>query len=153
MDACLAAVIAFGLDDMRRAPEGKWIRGRRSAVFAVVTLAVVVATQLPQWPGPHTAQPAVALPAALTRAIPAGDPVAITYPYDTDLTNAPMLWQAEDDFKFRLLGGYAYHSYFDYPSVRRSDRDAMSPPGLQQFLANQEGVSVFGPGRRSAPSW
>ena len=145
MDACLAAVIAFGLDDMRRTPERKWTRGRRSAVFAVVTLVVVVATQLPLWPRSHTAQPAVALPAALTRAIPAGDPVAITYPYDTYLANAPMLWQAEDDFKFRLLGGYAYHSYFDYPPLPSLLPRPMSPPGLQRFLANQEGVNVFGP--------
>jgi hypothetical protein len=134
MDACLAAVIAFGLDDMRRAPERKWLRVRGSTAFAVVTVAVLVATQLPQWPGPYTAQGAVALPTALTRAIPAGDPVAITYPYDTFITIQPMLWQAEGGFKFRLLGGYAYHPDSSghatlWPSV-------MNPPGLQQFLAS-----------------
>ena len=145
VDACLAAVIAFGLDDMRRAPQGKWFRGHRSAVFAVVTLVVLVATQLPQGRGPYSAPPAVALPAALTRAIPAGDPVAITYPYDTNVTNEPMLWQAEDDFKFSLLGGYAYHSYFDYPSFPYLLPRPMIPPGLQRFLANQEGVNIFGP--------
>jgi len=143
--ACLAAVIAFGLDDMRRAPAGKWTREYGSAAFVVVTLAVFVATQLPQWPGPHMAQPPVALPAALARAIPAGDPVAITYPYDTYLTNGPMLWQSEDDFKFRLVGGYAYHSYFDYPSFPSLTPRPMRPPGLQRFLAEQEGVKFFGP--------
>ena len=60
--ACLAAVIAFGLDDMRQAPvgrrygsaEGPWTPRRGSAVFAGVTLAVLVATQLPQWPYPDS---------------------------------------------------------------------------------------------------
>jgi len=147
VDACLAAVIAFGLDDMRRAGERSW-RRRGSAVCAAATVAVLVLTQLPQWPQPSTAQSAVALPAALTRAIPAGDPVAITYPYDTNSndwhTNDPMLWQAEDGFGFRLLGGYADHAYpmsYDLSVVP----DRMSPPGTQQFLSNREGVSTFGP--------
>ncbi len=143
--ACLAAVIAFGLDDMRPATEGKWARGWKTTAFVVATFAVFVATQLPQWPGHQTARPVVALPAALARAIPPGDPVAITYPYDTFLTNEPMLWQSEDDFKFRLLGGYAYHSSLDYPSPPSLTPRPMNPPGLQQFLAEQQGMSLFGP--------
>jgi hypothetical protein len=161
VDACLAAVIAFGLDDMRRAPvsrrsrsaRGNWIRGPGSAVFAgVVALAVVVATQLPLWPESFsTAQPAVSLPATLTRAIPSGEPVAITYPYDTKDTNEPMLWQAEADFKFRLLGGYAWTTYSGYSGVPSQLPRVMSPPGTQQFLASQEGVSFFGPGLPDSP--
>ncbi len=147
VDACLAAVIAFGLDDMRRAPEGNLIRRPRIAAFAaVVTLAVLVATQLPEWPEPRWPQSAIALPAALTRAIPAGDPVAITYPYDVGETDQPMLWQVEDDFRFRLLGGYAYHAYSNNLSLASLFPRPMTPPGPQQFLANQEGVSRFGPG-------
>jgi len=46
---------------------------------------------------------------AFAKLVPGGDPVAITYPYDTVYTMQPMLWQAEDGFDFRLLGGYAYH--------------------------------------------
>ena len=82
MDACLAAVIAFGLDDLRRALGPASTRRRRSTVFTAVTLAALVFTQLPQWPMPSTAQLAFALPTALTRAMPVGNPVAITYPYD-----------------------------------------------------------------------
>jgi hypothetical protein len=161
VDACLAAVIAFGLDDMRRAPVGRrsrsarghWIRSRRSAVFAGAILAwVAVATQVPLWPQSFsTAQPAVSLPATLTRAIPSGDPVAITYPYDTKATNEPMLWQAEDDFRFRLLGGYAWTTYVGYGGVPSLLPSVMSPPGTQQFLAGQEGLSFFGPGLRDSP--
>jgi hypothetical protein len=149
VDACLAAVIAFGLDDMRRAPVGRrsgsargnWIR-RGSAVFAGVTLAVLVVTQLPLWPEHYARQSAVSLPVSITRAVPSGEPVAITYPYDTQATNEPMLWQAEDGFHFRLLGGYGYISDFGHPLLWPS---VMSPRGTQQFLASQEGVSFYGP--------
>jgi hypothetical protein len=156
VDACLAALIAFGLDDMHRASvgrghgpaPGKRIGGRGSVVLAGVTLAVLVATQLPRWPDPFASQPAVSLPTALTSAIPSGDPVALTYPYDTANTNEPMLWQAQDGFRFRLLGGYAYTSYFGFSSLRPS---RMSPPGTQQFLANEEDINFFGPGLTVSP--
>lgn len=158
--ACLAAVAAFGLDDMRRAPSCGYrrgsprrfrLQGRRSVGFAVVTIAVLIVTQLPQWPNPSL--PVVALPVKLNRAIPGGDPAAITYPYDTaDYLNQPMLWQVENGFTFRLLGGYAYHP----GRYRRSKLvpNLMSPPGLQQFLASQEGVpsSLYGPALPLGPT-
>jgi Bacterial Ig domain len=141
--ACLAAVIAFGVDDMHRAPARGHRHGgpiSRGRVFAGITLAVLVATQLPQWP--HATPPsAVALPAILRRAVPAGDPVTITYPYGTAFTMQPMLWQAEEGYGFRLLGGYAYHPDASggpslYPSV-------MHPPNLQRFLAGQDLATSF----------
>ena len=139
--ACIAALIAFGLDDIRRASArgNQYGAARRrrtqrweSVVFVGATLAVLVVTQLPQWP--YVAPPATVLPASLLQAVPAGDPVAITYPYDTLFNMHPMLWQAEGGFSFRLLGGYAYHPgssghATDLPSP-------MSPRGLQQFLAS-----------------
>lgn len=140
--ACLAAVIAFGVDDMHRAPaRGPRPGGstRRGRVFAGITLAVLVATQLPQWP--NATPSAVALPANIGRAVPAGDPVTITYPYLTAFSLPPMLWQAEDGFGFRLLGGYAYHPDASggpslFPSV-------MNPPNLQRFLAGQDIATSF----------
>ncbi len=45
---CLAAMIAFGLDDMQRdRPRPKWLTSR---VFACAFIAALVVTQLPQWP-------------------------------------------------------------------------------------------------------
>jgi hypothetical protein len=148
--ACLAAVIAFGLDDVHRAPaRGRQYgpgrrgraRGRGAAVFAGVTLAVLVATQLPQWP--YAAPAAAVLPTVLRQAVPAGDPVAITYPYDTNYTgNQPLLWQAEDGFAFRLLGGYAYHP--DSGGRPELIPSPMRPQGLQEFLAGQESSGLSG---------
>jgi hypothetical protein len=113
---------------------------RKSVEFAVVTLAVLVVSQLPLWP--YTATRVAVLPAAILNAVPAGDPAALTYPYDSDYVVEPMLWQAEDDYRFRILGGYAYH-----PNSRgKSDvlPSPMSPPGLQNFLTRQEGITHKG---------
>jgi hypothetical protein len=144
--ACLAAVIAFGLDDMRRSSTrsrqyGSDRRGRRaSTILAGATLAVLVVTQLPEWP--YTSQPAPGLPSVIRRAVPAKDPVAITYPYDTFYFMQPMLWETEDNFGFRLLGGYAYHpNNGGGPDLRPS---VMRPPGLQQFLAGEQREGLYG---------
>jgi hypothetical protein len=141
VDACMAAIIAFGLDDIRRAPargrHGTLARRRRGVLFVVVTLAVVIFTQFPEWP--YGAQPVRVLPAKLRQAVPPGDPVAITYPYASAVFPQPMLWQADDGFAFRLIGGYAEHpgpgggpSGFPNP---------MNPPQLELFLSGQEGYS------------
>jgi hypothetical protein len=63
-----------------------------------------------------------------------------------------MVWQVNDDFDFRLLGGYGVHPWprsadpSGYVGFNRPVEPApMSPAGLQQFLANQEGVTMYGP--------
>jgi hypothetical protein len=122
---------------------------------------VVVTTQLPRWPYPTT--PASSLPAQIRRAIPAGDPVALTYPYPRHTPGAvqvlqdhtdPMLWQLEDNFDFRLLGGYAIRSGTSADANQDVNAGAlahahvdpapMDPRGLQQFLAYQEGITAYG---------
>jgi hypothetical protein len=147
LGAGLAAVLAFGLDDMRRAPardrphERSSFRGRGNIVLAGLTIAVVVVTQLPRWP--HSAPPAPdVLPTAISRAVPGTDPVAVTYPYDTAYTMLPMVWQAEDGYRFRLVGGYGYHP--DAPgNVPDLFPAVMNPPNLQQFLAGQDIVTAL----------
>ncbi len=150
VSACIAAVLAFGLDDVRRSPSGRrhttiggwWTRRRMSAALALATLAVLVATQLPEWPyaAPRTF---TTLPAALRRAIPTGHPVTITYPYASYYTGLePLLWQTEDGYSFRLLGGYGYHpSSSGHQDVIPS---LMRPAGTQQFLVGQQGILLYG---------
>jgi hypothetical protein len=147
--ACLAAMIAFGLDDLRRAPvrddhrghtRQPWAHGRRPVIIASLALVVLVVTQLPQWP--YVATPAVVIPASLRQAVPTGNPVAITYPYTYGSTNVgPLLWQAEDGFRFRLLGGYGFHRGTSGNGTVLPN--PMSPPGLQELLAFEEGY--YGP--------
>ena len=113
MDAFLAAVIAFGLDDMRGAgvrshptvdPEAPRSRERVATLVAVVTLVVVVATLLPKWP--YAKLQAAGLPKTVRSVIPAGDPITVTYPYAYFPVAQPLLWQAQSDFAFRTTGGY-----------------------------------------------
>ena len=124
--AFLAALVAFGLDDfhhdLARRSENvtdrrRWPRRWTSSLIVGATLAVLVITQLPQWPyaGAESrfSTQSAALPARIVHAIPTGDPVAITYPYDTFLEMQPMLWQVDTNFDFRLLGGYAVSPRFE----------------------------------------
>jgi hypothetical protein len=142
LDAFVAAALAFGLSDLRHdyvqstAREGGNGSARlswRVGVVTAATLVVLVVTLLPRWPNP--ARPATSLPPAIETAIPPGSPVAITYPFATQFTAQPLLWQAQDAFGFRLLGGYAFHPN---PVGSTLKPYPMHPPGLQQFLSFQD---------------
>ena len=140
--AFLAALIAFGLDDIHSDPASLAESGRRgrSAIFAAVILTVLVVTWLPQWP--YVRSQALTMPALVAGAVPPGDPVVLTYPFPTVLGMQAMMWQAEDDFNFRLLGGYSYHPTSSgaptpYPSLMR-------PSEVQQFLTASDGFPVYG---------
>ncbi len=164
-DACLAAVIAFGMDSLLRIPASvRSPRGYRSmgirdiALFVGVLLGVLVATPPPQIlvPNQLTAPTAVVLPTVVRQAVPSGDPIAITYPYATEYTIEPMQWQFDDGFQFRILGGYAYHpNQYGDPSLIPS---VMTPDGLQGFLVDQDKFSlvalysVYGKVARLSPS-
>jgi hypothetical protein len=139
VDACLAAVLAFGLDDIRRRSsriddDEPPVRVRPAFVWALVTLGVLLVTQLPQWP--YSSQPVQALPPKVRLAVPPGDPVAITYPFATSAFTEPMVWQAEDDFAFRLVGGFAAHrgTY----GTKTPEPNPMKPPELMEFLEVQQ---------------
>jgi hypothetical protein len=154
MDACLAALTAFGLDDIRRGVPGRSrgsppaeeaaVQSRRGLVAAGVVLAALVLTQLPAWP--YQALPQPVLPPSLAHAMPGGDPVVATYPYEIYNTAGqvePMSWQSSDGYSFRIFGGYAY-----IPGVHGRPTllaKPMDPSGLQEFLAAQAGVFVYGP--------
>jgi hypothetical protein len=149
----LAATLAFGIDDIyhgRRSPGSsrqllpaarRNADVRRATVLCGLILVALVVTLLPAWP--YRSQPARALPPAATKAIPTGDPVAITYPYPWSYSNGDVqnggntteaeIWQMEADFSFRLTGGFALH-----PSLggHVSDENATRPPLLSTFLVD-----------------
>jgi len=79
-----------------------------AAIATAVVLAVLVVTQLPRWP--YATVRTERLPASLTRLIPGGDPVGITYPYGYgSFYTSPLVWQANADYSYRYMGGYAFH--------------------------------------------
>ncbi len=144
--ACIAAILAFGLDDVHRAAA----KGRRhsssskafgTTVLALLVLAVAVFTQLPRWP--EGSQAARGLPASLSDAIPSGNPVAVTYPIASPLFVEPMTWQVDTGFRFTLAGGYAEHP--DPTGAPTGMPNPMSPPGLDQFLEGQEAYNPYLP--------
>jgi hypothetical protein len=147
----LAATLAFGIDDIyhgrpspRRSPHPSYqghtnIDGRRASVVCGVILVALVATLLPEWP--YRSQPARALPPAAAEAVPSGNPIAVTYPYPWSYSNGDIsdggstieaeVWQMEDDFSFRLTGGFALHPVAG-GHVR--DEGQTNPPQLSEFL-------------------
>ena len=134
----LAAMVAFGLDDMQRnRPQPKWLTSR---VFAGALVTALAVTQLPQWP--YSTQQESSLPTALRTAIPAGDPVTITFPYPTYGFIQPMQWQMDSGYTFRLLGGYAHVK--DSSGDMVTTPSLMSPPGLQPFLTAHAFVPIYG---------
>jgi hypothetical protein len=144
VEACLAAILAFGVDDVhksrlrsRRGDPSIWT-GIGAAVCALV-LALLAVTQFPRWP--YASQPVQALPPAIRSSIPSGDPLAITYPYGIWPYTEPMVWQAEDGFGFRLVGGYALHP--DPRGGTTIDPNPLTPPDLTVFLERLEAFSPF----------
>ena len=142
--AFLGAIIAFGIDDLHQtsAKVRSHSGPRRTAlVVALITLATVIVIQLPRFPMPTASLATVSFPVALRDAIPPGDPIAITYPYDLI---DPMLWQTEDDFGFRLQAGYAYHPTSAMVSHPILGPSFTSPRDLQRFLGTQEDSRTYG---------
>ena len=148
VDACLAAVVAFGLDDRHRAPLPPWAptnsNPRIVAILASLVAAAIAVTQLPYWP--YASQPSPAFPAPIRDVIPPGDPIAITYPYTGLLITTPMDWQAQSGFDFRLSGGYSIHP--GPTGLVALWPNPMTPPGLQRFLASESPPTIYG----SAPA-
>lgn len=111
----VAVVVALGLDDLAAAVSRARERagpGRRgvlavSAVPVLVVLAALVPL-VPRWP--YASEP-TDIPGYFTspavRSIPRGA-VALTYPYAQAGAVTPEMWQMAANFRFRLVGGYAY---------------------------------------------
>ena len=142
--ACLAAVIAFGLDDLRRGSHESSTVSRqrqRSAAFpagfafTIVCVALVV-TWLPTWPYPS--QAVTLLPAAVTKALPADNPIILAYPYLLAPEDQANLWQAGARLSFRLFGVYGFvpgvgHRATTIPPL-------LNPPAVQEFLVGEDGL-------------
>jgi len=145
-----AGVLGIGLDSMRRgwrprpafdaaagtdcsppASAGWHLPAWRSITAAAVGVAALIPL-IPRYPYPS---PPISLPAYFTTgavdAIPAGS-VVLTYPYDIDPDNDPMLWQAETGMRFKILGGQA--STPGPHGAATSDVAPLPPPELQQLF-------------------
>ena len=141
----LAAVVAFGLDDLRsslrsglpgRQPafRNAWWARLGSSVACVVALMALVVSQAPRWP--LHPMPARGLPPQIVAAIPKGDPVAVTYPYPSWMNAEPLVWQMQDGFSFRLMGGYTFQP--DADGRASLVPNLTNPPDLAGYLEKLE---------------
>ncbi len=143
--ACIAAVIAFGLDDLReRSSDRLAVPGRHrhavASAFCLVSVVLVV-TWLPTWPYPS--QPVTVLPVAVTRVLPSGNPIILSYPYPVFPEDRAFLWQAGAQFSFRLLGVYGR---VPGPDLRASTiPPLLNPPAVQEYLVAEDGLSDYYP--------
>jgi hypothetical protein len=139
--ACVAAVLALALDSIHRGgvhgPElvgaPKSANWRSNAAFAAVFLVVGV-TWLPAWP--FSSQSVQRLPSVVVKALPAGDPLVLTYPYPLAAHDSAMLWQAEAGFPFRLSGVYAMVPQRDGRPAPQAP--LLHPDAVQEYLAAEE---------------
>jgi hypothetical protein len=145
MAACVAALLAFALDTLHRGtvrgPKpagGTKVGGWRAHVMLAVVCLVVGVTWLPAWPFPT--QSVQTLPSAVTRALPAGNPLVLTYPFPLTHDDMAMLWQAEAGFPFRLFGVYAMVPQLDGRPAAESP--LLNPPAVQEYLAAEDVGSI-----------
>ncbi|HEY6473116.1 MAG TPA: hypothetical protein VIY26_09505 [Acidimicrobiales bacterium] len=139
--ACVAGVLAFGLDSIhRRGVDGPELVGapqsanRRAHKALAAVLVVVVITWLPAWP--VSTQSAQGLPSAVVGALPAGDPLVLTYPYPLIADDSAMLWQAQAGFPFRLSGVYAMvPQHNGQPGYQAP---LLHPYAVQEYFAAEE---------------
>lgn len=126
----LAVILAVALDEgrswlteklaLRRAEVGRLAAAsrreatrqrsldRRLASVGVLGVAVVVLLPLvPSWPIQELpANVPSFFTSSAVNVVPQGS-LAVTYPYPLTATAWPMLWQADTNMRFRMLGGYA----------------------------------------------
>jgi len=146
---CLAAVIAFGLDDLRtRHPDGSGgphqprhaTASPVASAFTIVSVVLVV-TWLPKWP--YASQTVTMLPRAVTNAITGANPLVLTYPYTVAPEDQAYLWQAGARFSFRLLGAYGRMPGSDLRATYLPP--LLGPPAVQQFLVGEDGLRAYYP--------
>jgi hypothetical protein len=105
MDLGLAAVVAVVAD--RVVLEGRW-RGRLAGGAAILLVGATIAPQIPiqTW---TALTPRYFLPGGDIDSLPAGT-VALVVPYgdDSDLSEEPLLWQAQSDFQVRMVSAAMY---------------------------------------------
>ena len=150
-DACLAALIAFGLDDLRRSPG----RSHRHAAARPRSGAHCLCRHHPRstdrhptaevaaWKSVHRRPPCSRRASAWPFRPATLWPSPIRIPRTR--TAQPMLWQAQDAYRFRLLGGYGYHTAPRATAPSHLFPSVMKPPELQQFLAGLHPPSAYGP--------
>jgi hypothetical protein len=141
----VAVALAIGLDRL-------WLPAAAGTAFArrpwrrdagwVVALGLCAAALLPARVSSGVV-PELGPVTGLLGSVPQ-DAVLLTYPFAKTPNTAPMLWQAVDGLRLRLVGGYATVNGPEHAGVATAP--LLSPPSVQEFLTEQqEGGAFFYP--------
>ena len=149
----VAVLLAYGVDvilqewtrssSVADGRSSNWPRYLRTGVVGSL-LASGFMLLVPRWP--YQVGPA-SVPAFFTssavRSIPAGSAVLIS-PYPSVAEVAPMLWQAESGFRFKIFGGYVLiPDPYGYVSLQP---DSLYPLDVYQFLWSEATTGQPPPG-------
>ena len=157
--ACIAALLAFSLDSIHRGgvhrpePAGRWKSAiwRAHAALAAVFLVVAV-TWLPQWP--FTSQPAQRLPSAVVHALPAGDPLVLTYPYPLPTADRRDVVAGGGRLPVPAFRGVRHGAPNATDGRRRGHRSSTLPPCRSTSRRRKPGHKpVIRGRRRTSTSW
>lgn len=130
----VAMAFAIGLDRFIHAERPNRARGIVTSTLVVIGVGASLISLAPRLP---VSSESPALPTPVANAVrdllPAGA-VVLAYPYPQSPFAQAMLWQASDDFRFTLLGGYA--------NIRTPDGSGQIFPLLSQPVYVQEFLSA-----------
>jgi hypothetical protein len=101
-----AVLLAVGLDELHRWTSRRHGTGSRPALLPLLVALAVVLPLVPVWPysamavqtPPYFRSPAIS-------AIPPGS-LLVTYPFPAPISAETMIWQADNDMRYRMAGGY-----------------------------------------------
>jgi hypothetical protein len=122
----------------RRVTEGFNLAGR---VLAVLSLLLAVAFIVPRVPFRTEAARFPSDTEAVLNVISPGS-VVLAYPFPTELNTEAMSWQAQDEMRFRIIGGYATvqagHDGFPgapkHPDYGTGSQSLLGQPFIQEYL-------------------
>ena len=114
---------------------------RTGRIAAVILLLLAVAFIVPRVPFKTEAAKFPADTEAVLNVIPPGS-VVLSYPFTTDLDTEVMSWQAQDEMRFRIIGGYAtVQTGSDglpvaahYPHYGQANQPLLAQPFIQEYL-------------------
>ncbi|HTX62432.1 MAG TPA: hypothetical protein VMD28_02260, partial [Acidimicrobiales bacterium] len=111
-DLCVALLIGIGIDAVLHRPAARRRAVGGRTVAATLCILASAASVFSLWSTYQTpfATRAVAAPAWYVHVaprLPSGTTIlSVPFPFPTDGSSAPMVWQAIDGMRFRLAGGY-----------------------------------------------
>jgi len=131
----VAVIVSIGIASVVAGQRARHTRRRISWQVTVLGLALAaVISLLPNWPDRtvnlNSAVPAFFTTSSFSRAIPSGT-VVLAFPFPMYPFDDAMIWQVDDDWHWKLVGGYAL---IPAPHAPTEQPPQLRPLAVQSFL-------------------